>query len=160
MSLEAQLTTLATRAGTENKAIRTLLNGNLVDLSGLNTTAKNNLVAAINEVLVTAGAGGINDAVMALTSTWSSQKVNDEIVLAINNALDGAPDALDTLNELAAAIGDDANFAASVNTALGNRVRFDAAQTLSATQQVQACENIGVGNPEHDFVADFDAALV
>lgn len=39
----------------------------------------------------------------------------------INDVLDGAPGALDTLNELAAALGDDPNFAATVTAALGNR---------------------------------------
>ncbi|MBK6284976.1 MAG: hypothetical protein IPF54_22150 [Draconibacterium sp.] len=46
--------------------------------------------------------------------------------------------------ELAAALGDDANFAATVNTALTNRLRFDAAQTLSGPQQTQAQANLSV----------------
>lgn len=46
---------------------------------------------------------------------------------AIANLIDTAPGTLDTLNELAAALGDDPNFATSVNTALGNRL-----QTFSA----------------------------
>lgn len=40
---------------------------------------------------------------------------------AIANAIDAAPAALDTLNELAAALGDDANFAATVTTALAGK---------------------------------------
>lgn len=40
------------------------------------------------------------------------------VTLAINNILDGAPAALDTLNELAAALNDDANFATSVASSL------------------------------------------
>ena len=39
---------------------------------------------------------------------------------AISNMLDGAPGVLDTLNELAAAIGDDANFATTINTSITN----------------------------------------
>ena len=42
--------------------------------------------------------------------------------------IDGAPDALNTLNELAAAINDTSNYAATVTTALGNRLRVDAAK--------------------------------
>lgn len=49
-TLETRLRNLATRMGTEAKALRTLINGNLADLTGLTTAAKNNLVAAINEV--------------------------------------------------------------------------------------------------------------
>jgi hypothetical protein len=40
---------------------------------------------------------------------------------AVSNLIDSAPGALDTLNELAAAINDDASFAATVTTALGNK---------------------------------------
>lgn len=43
----------------------------------------------------------------------------------VNAIIDGAPAALDTLNELAAAINDDANFASTVTTALGNKANAD-----------------------------------
>lgn len=49
-TLETRLRDLATAVGTQVKALRTLINGNVADLSALTTTAKNNLVAAINEV--------------------------------------------------------------------------------------------------------------
>lgn len=49
-TLETRLRDLATAIGTQIKQLRTLINGNLADLSGLATTAKGNLVAAINEV--------------------------------------------------------------------------------------------------------------
>lgn len=58
MSLVTNLQNLATRAGTESKSLRVLINGNVADLSALNTTAKNNLVAAINEVFAALGAAG------------------------------------------------------------------------------------------------------
>ncbi len=71
-----------------------------------------------------------------------------------------------TLDELAAALGDDANFAATTTTALGNRVRVDtAAQGLTAPQQTNARTNIDaasatdVGNTATDFVATFNAGL-
>jgi hypothetical protein len=54
---------------------------------------------------------------------------------------DGAPETLDTLNELAAALGDDPNFAATTATALGNRLRFDAPQSLTNGQKSQALGN-------------------
>lgn len=55
-----------------------------------------------------------------------------------------SPSTLDTLNELATALGDDPAFATTVSTALGNRLRFDAAQTLSGGQKTQAQANIGL----------------
>ena len=44
-----------------------------------------------------------------------------DITTAIDNLVGGAPGALDTLNELAAAISDDASYAATITTALGNK---------------------------------------
>ena len=41
---------------------------------------------------------------------------------AVSNLVDAAPAALDTLNELAAALGDDANFATTVSTSIGEKV--------------------------------------
>jgi len=49
----------------------------------------------------------------------------------VNALIDGAPAALDTLNELAAAINDDASFASTVTTALGNKA--NAADVYSKT---------------------------
>ena len=107
MSLSTNVTNLATRVGTEVKALRTLLNANAADLSALTTTAKGNLVAAINELqaaLANAGAH-INDAATNTTETWSSSKISTQITAALSALTTGAPAALDTLDELAAALG-------------------------------------------------------
>jgi hypothetical protein len=61
MSLATNITDLATRVATEAKALRTLINGNATDLSSLTTTAKTNLVAAINELDAAIGASGATD---------------------------------------------------------------------------------------------------
>lgn len=55
----------------------------------------------------------------------------------VNAIIDGAPAALDTLNELAAAINDDANFASTVTTALGNKA--NSADVFTKTE----IENMG-----------------
>jgi hypothetical protein len=55
------------------------------------------------------------------------------IQAAVNALLDGAPGALDTLNELAAAIGDDADFAGAVTAALADKADLDAGNVVAAT---------------------------
>ena len=161
---ETQVDSLAAAVAAAVNAVDALADGNTGDigtLASLDTTAKANLVVAINEVktIADAAAGGgvsINDAATNLTQAWSSQKITDEL----NAVLDGAPAALDTLNELAAALGDDANFAATVNTALGNRLRVDtAAQGLTGTQQTNGKTNLGIASSSADFAAAFNAAL-
>lgn len=52
---------------------------------------------------------------------------------AISNLVDGAPALLDTLNEIAAAIGDDSNFVTTITTALSTKLSIvDAASTYLA----------------------------
>ena len=170
MTLEARVVALAQAIGTDVKALLQAQGS----LSALSTTAKNNLVAAINELktamnTVTGGVT-INDAAGngATTVTWSADKIHDTIEaakLAVKNDLTaGAAAALDTLSELAAALNNDPAFAATIAAEIANRVRFDAAQTLTAPQQAQARANIGaqsaaaIGDPDRDLVADYTAA--
>lgn len=161
MSLELQITALVTAIGTDIKALRAA-DG---DLSSLTTTAKSSLVAALNELKASIGAAGvaINDAsTSSTTTTWSASKstaaISAAVTAAVNSLVNGAGTTMDQLNELANALGNDPNYATTIATALGNRVRYDAAQTLSAPQQAQVCANIGVGDPAHNFVTDYTAA--
>lgn len=169
-TLQVRLENLATRVGTEAKALRILINGNAPNLNALATAAKDNLVNAINEIKgVVDGLGGgteVDDALTNLVNTWSSQKIVDQITAAVDALAAGAPAALNTIDELAAALGDDANQIANILTALGNRVRVDtAAQGLTGPQKQNARTNIDamgsveLGNPDTDLVAVFNAAL-
>lgn len=135
------------------------------DLTALSTTAKGSLVLAINEIYALVGSvGGIDDLAGNGTTnkTWSADKIYDTIEaakMAVKNELTGgAAAAFDTLAELQSALGNDVNFASTIATALGQRVRFDAAQTLTVAEKAQACANIGIGNPDYNFVTDYNTA--
>lgn len=161
MALEQRLQALAVAIGDDIQDLR----GRTGTLSGLNTTAKTSLVAAVNELLVMIGnieapGGGavISDGTTSTTTTWSSTRIGQQVTNAIAALVGSAPAALDTLQEIAAELADQDSATASLVTAVGNRIRFDAAQTLTAPQQLQACQNIGVGNPEIDLVAAYTAA--
>jgi hypothetical protein len=53
----------------------------------------------------------------------ASLDINGKIPLSeLGNLIDGAPEILNTLNELAEAINDDASYAATITTALGNKL--------------------------------------
>lgn len=161
MSLQTQIVSLAQAIGADIKALKAA-DGNL---SSLSTSAKTSLVAAINELYGLVGSGGvtINDAsTTSTTQTWSANKTTLAISAAIsalqNTLVNGAGSALDTFKELQDALGNDPSFAATVATSLGNRVRFDAVQTLTAPQQLQALNNLNVGDPTHNFVTDYNSA--
>lgn len=157
MSLETGVIALAEAVGGDVKA----LNVKIGDLTQLTTTAKNNLVAAINEAAASGGGGvQIDDNAGAgdTAVVWSANKTVTAIQAAVDALVDGAPAALDTLNKLAAALGNDENLAQTMITQINNRVRFDEAQVLTTQQQLTACTNIGVGDPARNFVADYAAA--
>ena len=99
---------------------------------------------ALKAPLASPALTGTPTAPNAALGTNSTQIANTAFVQAAVAALvASAPGALDTLDELAAALGDDSNFATTIAGALGNRVRVDAAQGLSGPQQSQARANIG-----------------
>lgn len=52
----------------------------------------------------------------------SGNTITDRIATAVSDLVDGAPALLDTLNELAAAINDDANFSSTITTSIGTKV--------------------------------------
>jgi hypothetical protein len=145
------LADLITAVGTDIKLLRTYITGSSTgDLSGLTTTAKTSVVAAINEVKAgNAGAppsasttvqGVIEIATLTevATGTDTVRAVTPEGVRQERTALKaeilgaGVPAALDTLDELAAALNDDANFAATVTTSLSNKQPLDADLTAIA----------------------------
>ena len=79
------------------------------------------------------------------TKVPTQQSVKAYVDAEVAGVVDSAPAALDTLNELAAALGDDANFSATTSAALGNRLRVDINnQGLTGTQQGNALTNLGI----------------
>ncbi len=75
----------------------------------------------------------------------STKLATTEFVRAAVAALVGSsPATLDTLQELADALGNDPDFAATTAAALGNRLRVDDNQGLSPMQQAQGLLNLGV----------------
>ena len=163
MTLEARVVALAQAIGTDVKTLTTAVGS----LGSLTTTAKSSLVAAINEIAqAAASATGIDDGVTGAASTWSSTKISSEISGAVSDLVGGAGAALDTLKELADALGNDPSFATTIATQIANRVRFDDVQVLTAPQKAQACDNIGAaslvatGDLDRDFAAAYTAAKV
>lgn len=131
------------------------LKGMIGDVSALTTTNKSNLVAAVNELkasIVSAAAAVIDDGSTSTTATWSGVKIQSQINSAVTALIGGSGAAADTLKELADQIVANAQADAGM-------VSFAAAQVLTAAQQKQGCENLGIGDPAHDFVAAINANL-
>jgi hypothetical protein len=96
---------------------------NLLSLSA--TYDDDEAVSAVAQAL-TAGNGiskSFNDTTNVITIEVDTTVIADKTYVntAISNLVDGAPELLDTLNEIAAAIGDDANFVTTITTALATK---------------------------------------
>ena len=163
MSLSTRIESLVIRVAQEFNDVRATA-GNLASLS---TADKSSLVAAINELkaaLITATA--IDDGVVATTTTYSSNKIVTLLDALKAEILGGADAAYDTLVEIQQLLQNGTSGLDALLVAINFRVRFDAAQTLTVAEQLQARTNIGavasadVGNTDTDFVAIFDGALV
>jgi hypothetical protein len=78
--------------------------------------------------------------------------LDTEITTAVNNAItslvDGAPTALNTLNELAAAVNDNENFAATVVSALDLKAPL-ASPTFTGTVSGVTKSHVGLGNVDN-----------
>ena len=163
MSLQTQLNSFVLRVADEFNTVKSRTG----PLAALTTTDKSSLVSAINELksaIMTAVA--IDDAVVATTSTYSSSKIVSVLDALKADILGGADSAFDTLLELQQALQNDQTGIAALTSAIDKRVRFDAVQTLTVPEQLQALSNIGgvaatdIGATDTDFVAIFNAALV
>jgi len=79
------------------------------------------------------------------------------VATAVSNLLDSAPETLNTLNELAAAINDDASYAATITTALGNKAPI-ASPTFTGTVGGITKDMVGLSNV--DNTSDNTKALI
>lgn len=136
-TLQTNLDALVTQIGTDMGLVQDDIAAALAAIAALPSVA-----SLIND----AAGAGVTD------KTWSADKLVSEFAATITAAVaqakteivDGAPTALNTLLEIANYISTDQTQAAAILLALDNRVRFDAAQALSAAEQEQAQANIGV----------------
>ena len=125
VSLQLKVYTGATwaAAAVDASGFLTVAN-NLADLNNA-ATARTNLglgtaATTASTDYATAAQGALADTAVqpADITGWASQTYVDT---AVSNLVDAAPTTLDTLNELAAALGDDANFSTTVTTAIGTK---------------------------------------
>tara|TARA_B100001059_G_scaffold227132_1_gene256520 strand:- start:2 stop:1255 length:1254 start_codon:yes stop_codon:yes gene_type:complete len=78
------------------------------------------MASAIEKVIEIA-ASNLFDNASVQTCLTAVTDLSNNLDTRVTAIIDGAPGALDTLNELAAALGDDANYAATVTTALATK---------------------------------------
>ena len=115
------------------------LRGNVTAATG--TTTLNNLV--VNGTADFTNTKLVNITTPTADSDAANKGYVDATVAAV---IDSAPAALDTLNELAAALGDDANFAGTVTTALATKLPL-AGGTMTGAIAMGTSKITGLGDP-------------
>ena len=129
-------------------------NNAISDAIAIEVTDRNNAIATAKQEAIDHADGLINDASNASNEVWSAYKTSTEISLAEGRAntytdgkvadlVDSAPALLDTLNELAAAIADNPNYASDVANLVATKadttyVDSQDANTLSSAQTYAA----------------------
>lgn len=117
--------------------LKTDVGTKLGDLTTLTTTDKTSVVRAMNELKASIG---------AVNTGTDESAVNQLIDNKINALVDNAPEALNTLKEIADKLQADESTATALASTVSKRVAFDSPQSLSTEQQKQAQENIGLGD--------------
>lgn len=123
------------------------VNGNLTGNVTGNVTASSG-TTTLNDLVVNGTADFTNTKLTNITTpTVGTDAANksyvDDTVAAV---IVSAPAALDTLNELAAALGDDANFAGTVTTALATKLPL-AGGTMTGAIAMGTSKITGLGDP-------------
>ena len=96
-----------------------------------------------------------------ITDGMTAEEVAQAIKKAVDDLVNGSGSALDTLKELADALGNDPEFATTVGNALGVRVRVDAPSTFTAAQKAQGRANLDalgfIDKGKADGIASLDS---
>jgi len=183
-TLQVRLENLAAAIGGKIKEVKTLVNGNLADLSALTTTAKTNLVAATNEVRALAAgkqdalgftpvdaatigqANGIVplDGTTKISSAYLPSYV-DDVIEAANVA---ALPATGVAGVLYVTLNDNKEFrwggsayvAIVASPGTTDNVPEGSTNLYFTNGRAQSAMSATLGNPDTDLVNVFNAALV
>ena len=130
-TIKAALQALETAVETkETQAVVAEINSNADDLISLTGVGENTTNLGTFSGSTIDNSVTIKAALQALETALEAETTARGV--AITNLVDGAPDALNTLNELAAALNDDASAASTLTTAIGaNETHIDNMATLT-----------------------------
>lgn len=158
MSIVQLVNLFATAVGLDYKTLAANLQtaiDNTGDLSLLTSADKSSVVNALNS---------IKSEIDAIPGTDYAQ-IQTMIDSGLAGLVNGAPDALNTLNEIALALSEDQTALDGILQSLAKRVRVDAPQAFTEVEKAQGRENVGAASaeevgdvPSADFVATYNAS--
>jgi len=135
---------------------------NVIDLAPGSLDTLNELAASIgddadfantvNDNIATAEANAISHANSVASSAQTAAEGYADSAIA--NLINSAPDALNTLDELANALGDDANFSATVTNSLANKINYitDTSANFTAANAVTTANVLYVESDQASYL--------
>lgn len=149
MTMQTNLASAFMRVVTATNAV----NSKIGNLATLTTTEKSTIVGALNELKTALNSAAIiSDETTELVTTWSSSKIQSQINSAIASLINGADGDSDTLLELS-------NKILALVQADNGLLSFVEAQTLTPEQMLQGATNLGIGDPNHNYVTAINLNL-
>ncbi|WP_071143002.1 hypothetical protein [Acidaminococcus timonensis] len=122
--------------GSGNNIVNTYVTKSALASSVTTATGKVTTLTATNSTLTNVTITGTTSVPTANAGNSSKAIANTEFVSkSISALVNGAPDQLNTLNELAKALGNDSNFAATVTAELAKKLNSTEAESTYATKQ-------------------------
>lgn len=106
-----------------------------VNAKGQITAASTTSVAGVSTFTYTTGTKTLNISTAdggSFSAALSNLATETYVNTAVSNLVNSAPSTLDTLNELAAALGNDPNYATTITTELGTKASITALNALEA----------------------------
>lgn len=154
MTMEEILAAMANAIGIDVResinVLRNEQNGVIGDPTALSTAART-IVGAIEEIRAAAANANAN---LGITENRALELLNG----LQDRLLSGAGAAWDTFKEFQDAFSANTDAMTNLMNIIGTRVSFAVEQVLTDAQKGIAQRNIGLGNLQRDFVADYMAA--
>ena len=147
--VQALITTLSNATQLSFTAETATRTAAVTNLTALINSATNDRVTEDNQIKADFAAGDVATLASANTYTDTSLAAGDVTTLAsantytdtaVNNLLGGAPDLLNTLNELAAAIGDDSNFVTTLTASVSAEATTRSAAVTAIQTRLNSLE--------------------
>jgi hypothetical protein len=106
----------------------------IVNLNNINLTSTINTASAAAYASASAYTNSASSSLVTYTNTQVNAGINTASAAAVTYLVNSAPSTLDTLNELANALGNDVNFSTTVTNSLGSKLNISTASATYLTQ--------------------------
>ena len=139
------LTYLSISSASNTYATITSLNN--INSNNINLTSTINTASAAAYASASAYTNSASSSLVTYTNTQVNAGINTASAAAVTYLVNSAPSTLDTLNELATALGNDVNFSTTVTNSLASKLNISTASATYLTQSNASATYSPISNP-------------